>query len=262
MAGSANFTHAGLTTNHENMISINNKSLRKLFKQQFKQSFDNAQDYAPLSAHHEIQQNIQVLVRQCQEAGNLDLLEELLEYNQTSTSFSGSEQCPTASTSAQEPRRDQHPAATFDNIRDKIIAHIDQERESITIAAFALSDREIVRHLALAADKRVRISIVLDSQSRKERILERIADHPLVALNIFNAPATQMRPLMHHKFIIFGNNSDRGRMVLTGSCNLTTSGLTRNHEFLLADHEGPVIDAYQREFRQLWEQSRPINSTH
>lgn len=57
-----------------------------------------------------------------------------------------------------------------------------------------------------------------------------------------------IRPVMHHKFCIFGKNKDEKSLLWTGSFNLTFFGNTRNQENVVLTDDTDTIRLFQEQF--------------
>ena len=60
---------------------------------------------------------------------------------------------------------------------------------------------------------------------------------------------------MHHKFALIDEE-----LLITGSCNWSTSATNGNYENLLVTRDLSVVKAYKTEFLYLWEQFYEKNS--
>ncbi|MGU3625114.1 phospholipase D-like domain-containing protein [Raoultella ornithinolytica] len=63
---------------------------------------------------------------------------------------------------------------------------------------------------------------------------------------------------MHNKFMVID-----GKNVQTGSFNYTASAVSRNAENVLLIEDAPQLaEAYQREFKRLWDEGTPMNARY
>jgi len=66
------------------------------------------------------------------------------------------------------------------------------------------------------------------------------------------------RPLMHNKFMILQDRSERVIAVVTGSYNYTQTA-SRSLENVVCIRDAPnVFEAYLREFEELWKMARRV----
>lgn len=176
-----------------------------------------------------------------------------------------------------------------DHVQNKLLQLIKAEKESIKITAYAFTNDAIAQELASAAKKGIAVVMVIDpnvlqdSYSKIETVIE--ADIPVFVYNpqyvlcLDKASKDKSkkkkkitRPLvtlMHHKFIIFGNNIANKKLLVTGSSNLTVAALrprktTENQEDLIGNQENVLltderrfIEKYEAQFETLQRRSKP-----
>ena len=124
-----------------------------------------------------------------------------------------------------------------------IIQELDKAKETIDIAIYYFTDRDLANEVIGAYDRGVRVRIYLDkgqkeatySKSRylvKHGVPVRYSSNPYI---------------MHHKFCVIDNE-----VVITGSYNWTASADKRNNENLLVIHDAKMAQEYLAEFNRLW----------
>jgi len=135
----------------------------------------------------------------------------------------------------------------FDHCAERIIAAINDTRDSLDLAIFALTHPALTAALEDAQRRGVRIRIVADQLQAKGR-------YSKIAHLASRGVAVQLRggykggrSLMHDKFAVFD-----GRLVVTGSFNWTISADSRNREnvVFLSDHA--TVASYAEDFERLW----------
>lgn len=253
IAGSANFTRAGMTANYENMIESHQENTVLAFKTEFDWLWSRADGYSPSTSGYQSPELIKQLISQCKKAESFDLIAELQEQLLEMHCCPHQEQAP-ATTSASEQQKSKDGKVVFSGILQTILQALNKKPTSIQIAAFALTDKILVEELKAAAiNPGTTIDILIDHHNRDERVSEELGGLRNVHIRIFQPAAPESDALMHHKFMLLGH-SDRTQTVLTGSCNFTTQGLTGNREFMIRETNQAIVAAYQQEFDRLWSQ--------
>ena len=144
----------------------------------------------------------------------------------------------------------------FDNVREVLVKLINNEKNSIKIASYFLTDHVVAKALKNARERAVEVTIIVDyslfSGGRHATVLYELAKE--TDLNIFR----QMnRGLMHNKFIVFEKNINDEPLAWTGSYNLTHSAQNFNFENVLISNDYEIIEQYQKTFDKLLAQSVP-----
>lgn len=128
-----------------------------------------------------------------------------------------------------------------------VIAEIRKATQTIDIAMYYLSSRDIAQALVQASQNNVQVRIVLDQGQEIESASKSgyLIKHGL-----------QIRyhlgfGLMHNKFAIFD-----GKSLITGSFNWTLTAEERNEENLLIITNQGTVEKYQERFNYLWNTSR------
>lgn len=131
----------------------------------------------------------------------------------------------------------------YDDPESIIIENIDNAKESINIAMYTFTDREIAQAILRAKDRGVDIKIYLDhsqvtAEYSKSRYFVKNGIEVRISSNSY---------IMHNKFAVIDN-----KIVITGSYNWTASAGERNDENLLVIDDKNVIKKYQTQFNNLW----------
>jgi phosphatidylserine/phosphatidylglycerophosphate/cardiolipin synthase-like enzyme len=129
-----------------------------------------------------------------------------------------------------------------------VISEIKRARQTIDIAMYYLSYREIARALVQAGENNVRVRIVLDQGQE----IESASKSGYLIKHSFEIRYHLGFGLMHNKFAIFD-----GKSLITGSFNWTLTAEERNEENLLIITDEQTIEKYQDRFDYLWKTSRP-----
>jgi len=133
----------------------------------------------------------------------------------------------------------------YDDPESIIIEKIDNAKDFINITMYTFTDREIAQAIIRAKDRGVNIKIYLDrsqvnAKYSKSRyfINNGIEEGIRISSNSY---------IMHNKFAVIDN-----KIVITGSYNWTASAGERNDENLLVIDDRNIIEKYQNQFNNLW----------
>jgi len=128
-----------------------------------------------------------------------------------------------------------------------VISEIRKAAQTIDIAMYYLSSRDITRALVQASENNVRVRIVLD-QSQE---IEHASKSGYLIKHGFEVRYHLGFGLMHNKFAIID-----GKSLITGSFNWTLTAEERNEENLLIITDEGTIEKYKERFNYLWNTSR------
>ena len=135
----------------------------------------------------------------------------------------------------------------FDHCAERIIAAINDTRDSLDVAIYALTHPLITAALEDAQRRGVRIRIVADQLQAKGK-------HSEISYLIERGIPVRLsrgyrggRSSMHNKFAVF----DR-KLVVTGSPNWTTSADSWNRENAVFISDRDTVARYAEEFERLW----------
>ena len=142
--------------------------------------------------------------------------------------------------------------APAENLEHIDVALIGNAQQSIDMAAYVLTDVPVIEALTGAAQRGVAVRVYLYTTE--------IPDHgpPLDALKTLQAaPHVQMRfkdrpPLMHLK-----SYQIDGRLLRTGSANLSASGLKQQNNDLVIIESQAAAAAFEMNFNSMWEGAFP-----
>jgi phosphatidylserine/phosphatidylglycerophosphate/cardiolipin synthase-like enzyme len=125
---------------------------------------------------------------------------------------------------------------------------IGEAARSIDAALYRLNNPRLARALESAAERGVRVRVVLDRSKYKESR----ATRELLGSNRIPFRLSYGRQgngsKMHHKFAVVDD-----RLALTGSYNWTLESEEQNFENLLILDDPQHLEAFRREFALLWE---------
>lgn len=119
----------------------------------------------------------------------------------------------------------------------------------ICIAAFAFTNKTIADALIKAADKGVRVGVVVDS----EQAAKQYSSIPYLVHAGISVRVDDKHFEMHNKFMVVDLKT-----VQTGSFNYTSAAAKHNAENVIVIHEDShLVEAYLREWKEHWNHSKP-----
>lgn len=125
-----------------------------------------------------------------------------------------------------------------------IIQKINDSTQTIDVAVYSITNRNIVDALKNAHSRGIKIRILTDrTQARgKKSLVQEMSDYGM------NVIVHKKYRIEHNKFAIFD-----GKYLSTGSYNWTTNASAHNSEnCIFLDPDDPAINDYQRRFDYLW----------
>lgn len=140
-----------------------------------------------------------------------------------------------------------------DQLAEKLIHLIDEEKTSIHVAIYCFTHRDIAKALIAAKKRGVAVEVVVDPFSvKKYTPIKKLVDAG-IPVYVWSPPEVkdqagkiQRSPLMHNKYCVFGSQK-----VWTGSFNFTYEATRSNSEnaFVLTDQK--TLDAFESHFQSL-----------
>jgi len=133
-------------------------------------------------------------------------------------------------------------------IIDKLIGYIDAAQSTVHIAAFETNLTPVAEALIRAHERGVDVRWVTDDQNG----LEADDKEGRGQFALMEAAGIEVRddlrsPLMHNKFVIID-----GRILWTGSMNLTTNDVFRNNNNVVVLESPATAAVYESEFEEMW----------
>lgn len=128
-----------------------------------------------------------------------------------------------------------------------VVSKIKKAGDSIDIAMYYLSSRDIAQALVKAKERGVHVRVVLD-QSQE---IEASSKSAYLIKHGFQIRYHLGFGLMHNKFAIID-----GKTLITGSFNWTRTAEEKNEENLLIISDEGTINKYKGRFNYLWDTSR------
>ncbi|MEI4260054.1 MAG: phospholipase D family protein [Candidatus Dasytiphilus stammeri] len=134
-----------------------------------------------------------------------------------------------------------------------ILQSISQAHHKIDIAAYSFTSKPISLALLAVQKRGVIIRIIADHKANNRyTALTFLANHG-ISIRLNNNYA-----IMHNKFMIIDN-----QIVQTGSYNYTRAAAKQNAENVIILYNAPYIALqYEKEFKQLWEESSVLQTQH
>jgi phosphatidylserine/phosphatidylglycerophosphate/cardiolipin synthase-like enzyme len=135
-----------------------------------------------------------------------------------------------------------------DKVKKLLLSLIDNERSSILLAQYRITDIDIAKALCAARQRGVLIRCITDQSCADEQY------NKLAALQKSKVPIAlyQRSGIMHNKFYIFGNNISHKPLLWTGSANGSRAGTTRNQENVVVTENRKLIKQFREKFISLW----------
>ncbi len=190
-----------------------------------------------------------------------DMLQKKTRTHQTSTNY------PSAHLDFSKDRVCEVFFSPDDDVHTILISLIDQEQESISIAIYSFTDRDIAKALERAEQRGVSITIVTDFASTHDRY-SKIGQllKSTISISVYNPKAKKHNGarraagLMHNKFAVFGKNNGGKSLVWTGSFNFTRAGHLYNQENVIILDDQQIVDKYTQRFETIKKQSHRYRS--
>ncbi len=133
-----------------------------------------------------------------------------------------------------------------DHCEERTIAEIASAKDTIDIAIYSFTSKELFDELVMAQHRGVRVRVVSDFlQSTIPSSVVPFLDGNGIEVRIYEKNIT-----MHDKFAIFDSE-----IVLTGSYNWTTNADEKNRENIVILHDKDIAQKYGEEFFLLWANS-------
>ncbi len=131
--------------------------------------------------------------------------------------------------------------------QDAVISEIHTAQNTVDIAMYFLTSREIAQELVKAKERKVTVRIVLDQgQETQNYSKSRYLIKRGFEVKYHIGPG-----IMHNKFALID-----GKVLLTGSFNWTPTANEKNEENLLIITDKDLIKKYEERFEYLWKSSR------
>ena len=122
---------------------------------------------------------------------------------------------------------------------------ISEAQKTLDICVFTITDNRIVRKLAEAHERGVKIRIISDDLKSEDLGSDMETLGKIGIACLYDRTSAHM----HHKFAIADD-----ALLLTGSYNWTRSASTENNENIVTTNNHKLLKQFQREFEQLWRQ--------
>jgi phosphatidylserine/phosphatidylglycerophosphate/cardiolipin synthase-like enzyme len=145
-----------------------------------------------------------------------------------------------------------------DNVQEILVQLIAQEKKSIKIAIFSFTDGKIAHALLDAAGRGVHVEIIVDASGLRDKFSKiDILKESGIKVTVYDPKNnTVYNNIMHHKFVIFGNNIGGKSLLWTGSYNFTKSATMNNQENVLVLDEIHLIQKYAHQFELIKDRTK------
>ena len=146
--------------------------------------------------------------------------------------------------------------APRENLETVDVREIRNAKLSIDMAAYVLSDEQIIDALTSAAEREVVIRLYLDKSQFSEHGLrqggpvEALLAHPNVLARVKSEGV-----LMHLKAYAVD-----GQVLRTGSGNFSRSGLTHQDNDLILVTDQAAVDAFEANFERIWARAKNVDA--
>lgn len=144
-----------------------------------------------------------------------------------------------------------------DDVQQILLDLISNEQARICIAIFSFTDIELAQALIGAHRRGVKVEIVTDASSLKDRFnkIEMLKKEG-VKVYVYDPVNTSiLNNIMHNKFAIFEKNIDGKPLVVTGSFNWTKSARVNNQENIVVLDMAHIVERYSLQFARLVERT-------
>ncbi|GLV47054.1 hypothetical protein TJA_02300 [Thermus sp. LT1-2-5] len=131
--------------------------------------------------------------------------------------------------------------------QEAILRAVRGVKQEVLVAAFVLTDREIVDALLEAKGRGVEVRVVLEARNLGDSRDEALAQGGIPVRKDAN-PYT-----LHHKVMVLD-----GTQVITGSYNFSFRAREVNNENLLVLKSPSLAEAYRKEVLRLWQAGEPL----
>ncbi len=133
--------------------------------------------------------------------------------------------------------------APAENLERIDVALIDTANREIDMAAYVLTDWQVIEALTRAADRGVKLRIYLDGGQLAAR------EPPKVFQELAETPEVQIRTKLNHGiFMHLKSYEIDGRVLRTGAANFSASGEKRQDNDLIVIESAEAAAAFRREF--------------
>lgn len=150
---------------------------------------------------------------------------------------------------------------TENNVKETLVKLIEEEKKSIKIAMYFLTDSLIAQALADAFNRGIKVLVITDHSNTKNNKYSKINKLYKNNVPIFvyggNGTASTQEGIMHHKFLVFKNNFQEKTIVWTGSFNCTYSAQKKNIENAIIISSKQVAKIYSKHFKELKKLCKP-----
>ena len=147
-----------------------------------------------------------------------------------------------------DPASINDPTNIKGSIEEKLIGYINEAQETIDIAAFEFNLTPVADALISASRRGVRVRWMTDDEHGIEADSEEgRGQFAMLKKAKIEVKDDDRSALMHHKFWVFD-----GRIVWTGSTNITSNGMFRNNNNVIVFRSPELAAVYTQQFEEMW----------
>jgi phosphatidylserine/phosphatidylglycerophosphate/cardiolipin synthase-like enzyme len=133
-----------------------------------------------------------------------------------------------------------------ESIKDEILKIIKKTRHSLDIAAFSLTEKDIINHLCSAHQKGIKVRVLTDKKQSDSKY-QNGEMHRLINTGI-PVKTNSHNGLMHLKMLISDEKS-----AIVGSYNLSYSAETKNDEIMIFINNRKIGSEWTQIFNDMWQ---------
>ncbi len=138
-----------------------------------------------------------------------------------------------------------------DKVKKLLLSLIDNEKSSILLAQYRITDPDLAQALCDAHKRGVKVNCITDHSCSVDKYQKLFM---LQERKIPIAVYKKSFSIMHHKFFVFGRNIGNTPLLWTGSANGSRAGTTRNQENVIITNNKQLIGKFVERFRNLWQE--------
>ena len=149
-----------------------------------------------------------------------------------------------------------------DDLQQALITLIANEKESLKMAIFMITTKEIINALIAAHERGVKVTVLTDNMCVRDR-WSKIDLLKKAGITVYEyvpekAQNRLMNDLMHNKFVIFADTLDHTPLVWTGSFNFTRSAQLCNQENAVILNDAAAVAKFTQQFKRLKKRSKRL----
>ena len=132
----------------------------------------------------------------------------------------------------------------------QVMRFVAASQESLDIEMYHLTDRRVLRALLAAAERGVRVRVILDPTQRRNLKVPDLLSHPHAAIRWMDTDQSKGE-LLHAKAALAD-----GHRLLIGSANWTHTGLSVSHEVGMVVEDPAEAAEFSQAFERDWDAAK------